>query len=81
MLVTEVQITPQAGQQLLMVFHHKLPGHTQVQSAQLVLGSELLQGFLHLSQAAMQNAEWISNDAPPYASVQAEAPTPPHTTH
>jgi hypothetical protein len=81
MLVTEVQITPQAAQQLLLVFQHKLPGHTQVQSAQLVLGSELLQGFLHLSQAAMQSAEWISNDAPPHASVQAEAPSPPHTTH
>ena len=60
MLVTEVQITPQAGQQVQMVLHHKLPGATQVQSAQLMLGSELLQGLLHLSQAAMRQAEWLA---------------------
>ena len=60
MLVTEVQITPQVGQQVQMVLHHKLPGATQVQSAQLMLGSELLQGLLHLSQAAMRQAEWLA---------------------
>ena len=60
MLVTEVQITPQAGQQVQMVLHHKLPGATQVQSAQLMLGSELLQGLLHLSEAAMRQAEWLA---------------------
>jgi hypothetical protein len=60
MLVTEVQITPQAGQQVQMVLHHKLPGATQVQSAQLMLGSELLQGLLHLSEAATRQAKWLA---------------------
>jgi hypothetical protein len=60
MLVTEVQITPQAGQQVQMVLHHKLPGATQMQSVQLMLGSELLQGLLHLSEAAMRQAEWLA---------------------
>jgi hypothetical protein len=65
MLVTEVQITPQAGQQVQMMLHHKLPGATQVQSAQLMLGSELLQGLLHLSEAAMRQAEWLTPETVP----------------
>ena len=65
MLVTEVQITPQAGQQVQMMLHHKLPGATQVQSAQLMLGSELLQGLLHLSEAAMRQAEWLTPETAP----------------
>jgi len=60
MLVTDVQIAPQTGQQVQMVLHHKLPGATQVQSAQLMLGSELLQGLLHLSEAAMRQAQWLA---------------------
>lgn len=63
MLVTEVQVTPQAGQQVLVALHHKLPGLAQMQSAQLVLGTELLQGFLHLSDAAMQQAKWFNTAA------------------
>lgn len=83
MLVTEVQITPQAGQQVQMVLHHKLPGATQVQSAQLMLGSELLQGLLHLSEAAMRQAEWL---APETAHSDKEtdthsAPTPSSFAH
>ncbi len=65
MLVTEVQITPQAGQQVQMVLHHKLPGATQVQSAQLMLGTELLQGLLHLSEASMRQGEWLAPEAAP----------------
>lgn len=63
MLVTEVQITPKGGQQVQMMQHHKLPGATQVQSAQLMLGSELLQGLLHLSEAAMRQGEWLAPEA------------------
>lgn len=65
MLVTEVQITPQSGQQVQMVLHHKVPGQAQIQSAQLMLGSELLQGLLHLSEAAMRKGEWVALDATP----------------
>ena len=82
MLVTEVQITPQAGQQVLVVFHHKSPGISQVQSVQLVLGSELMQGFLHLSQAAMQKAEWLSSDAPAAdASTLLQSPATTQMAH
>lgn len=64
MLVTEVQITPQTGQQVLLVLHHKISGAKPVQSAQLMLGSELLQGLLHLSEEAMQKGEWIAPHLP-----------------
>ena len=82
MLVTEVQITPQAGQQVQMVLHHKLPGATQVQSAQLILGSELLQGLLHLSEAAMRQAEWLAPETAHNKETGTHsAPTPSSFAH
>lgn len=66
MLVTEVQITPQTGQQVLMVLHHKISGATHVQSAQLLLSSELLQGLLHLSQLGMIKGQWVAGTEDPF---------------
>lgn len=58
LLATTVQMTPGKGSALRIRFEEHLPGVEGTRSFEVTLGPDLLHGFMHLLEMALQNANW-----------------------
>jgi hypothetical protein len=58
LLATTVHITPAADGALRIGFEEKIGNVTESRSFEITLGQQLLHGFLHLIESALQNADW-----------------------
>ncbi len=58
LLATTVHITPSEGGGLRIGFEEKLPDLAGSRSFEVTLGHDLLHGFMHLLDAALQHANW-----------------------
>lgn len=58
LLVSTVRLTPGETGTLCLNFEESLPGVPQTRSFSVTLGHELLHGFLHLLESALQRADW-----------------------
>ncbi len=58
LLATALHITPLEDRRLRIVFEENLPGAAATRSFEVTLGPELLHGFLHLLESALQNSDW-----------------------
>ena len=58
LLATTVQMTPGQGGALRIRFEEHLPGVEGVRSFEVTLRQDLLHGFVHLLEIALQNADW-----------------------
>ena len=57
-LATTVHITPVEDGSLRIGFEEKIPGLASSRSFEVTLGQQLLHGFLHLLESALQHADW-----------------------
>jgi hypothetical protein len=58
LLATTVHITPSEGGGLRIGFEEKVPDQAGSRSFEVTLGQDLLHGFMHLLEAALQHADW-----------------------
>ena len=58
LLATTVHITPVEDGSLRIGFEEKIPGIGGSRSVEVTLGQQLLHGFLHLLESALQHAGW-----------------------
>jgi hypothetical protein len=58
LLATAVHITPSEGGSLRIGFEEKIPGVAGSRSFEVNLGHDLLHGFMHLLELALQHAGW-----------------------
>lgn len=61
LLVTEVNMTPQASGQMQLVFSEKLPDAVKPRSFQIALEPKLTHGFIHLLDKAIEVSMWREN--------------------
>lgn len=58
LLASTVRLTPGEAGTLCLRFEENLPGAPQTRSFSVTLDHELLHGFLHLLESALQHADW-----------------------
>src|SRR5665647_2568585 len=58
LLATTVHITPVEDGSVRIGFEEKIPGLASSRSFEVTLGQQLLHGFLHLLESALQHAGW-----------------------
>jgi hypothetical protein len=66
LLATTVHLTNHANGSLQFGFEEKVVGRKELRNIQVTLNEELLQGFLHLLETALTQADWgfsLGNDA------------------
>lgn len=73
LLVTEVNVAPQASGQLRMSFSEKLTGIKEHRSFQMGLADQLIHAFVHLLERAVVQSQW--REVAP--TTQVAAPTDP----
>ena len=61
LLVTELNLSPVAQGQLRLGFGEKLPGAPAPRAFQMTLVPELVHGFLHLLDKAIETSKWHEN--------------------
>ena len=58
LLATTLHITPRGDGALRIVFEEKIAQAAATRSFEVTLGQDLLHGFLHLLESALQHADW-----------------------
>jgi hypothetical protein len=58
LLVTEVSLTPLPNGQLQLVFNEKMPDPATPRGFQLALEANLIHGFVHLLEKALNTSQW-----------------------
>ena len=58
LLATTLHITPRENGALRIAFEESIPGTSGTRSFEVTLGQDLLHGFLHLLESALQHSGW-----------------------
>ncbi len=80
-LVTEVSLTPTRDGAIRLGFQEKLDAHTPPRSFELTLSPQLLHGWMHLLEQALEQSQWIAPPAEASVAPAGDTSAPPRHLH